>query len=152
MKCYVTQLGREFLIEGPKYGGSPTQTGKLVGTAIANIQANNPTPEVMAAKRAQRKRIFHKVATRQEDLYAAERDPISAFKGGSGGVGTGRSPRLSRDQETAIAPVVAKIRGRESTKREKEDAAAERGDTYRLASTRMTNAYGKAKRKLGNYR
>lgn len=152
MKYYLTQAGSKFLIEGPKYGGSPTQTGNLVGRVIANIQANNPSPELMDIKRAQRKRIFHKVATRQEDLAAAKSDPTSAFKGGSGGIGTGRAPRLSRDQEAKVEPVVAKIRGRELTKREKENVAAERGDTYRQASTRMADAYGKAKQKLGNYK
>ena len=69
---------KKLMMEGPKYGGSPTQTGRFVGQAMAKIYKTaqqNPSHEdaqrTIKKKEAQVKKIADKVAKRQVRNVAA---------------------------------------------------------------------------------
>ena len=55
--------------EGQATGHSPTQTGRRVGRAIADLEKNpDTTPEHLAKKKVQGRRIADKTSTRQAQL------------------------------------------------------------------------------------
>lgn len=55
--------------EGQSFGHSPTQTGRRVGRFIGNLEKNpNTTPEHLANKKAQGRRIAGRTSSRQDRL------------------------------------------------------------------------------------